>query len=361
MTHPKTIVVLMLATTFLVSCGKEDEAAPEKPRPVLSVVVQPATQMTLTLPGTVNARIETEFGFRILGRIVARNVQVGDIVKKGDILSAIDPIALELAVRSAQSDLANAQAQLTNATSNELRQQTLFERQSAAKATFESAQLERRTDAANLNKSQANLDKAKEQLDYAQLRAEFDGVVTATSAEVGQVVSAGQSIVTVARPEERDAVIDVPETASALLNPGAEFNVSLQLDPDITAKGVVREITPLADEATRTRRTKLTLVNPPEALRLGSVITATASVSSDPAIQLPASAIKRDGAETTVWVVDNKAGKVLSRNVTLDQATANSATVVVTQGINPGDRIVVAGVNQLQDGQAVRIDQETAQ
>ncbi|MBB3945339.1 RND family efflux transporter MFP subunit [Rhizobium skierniewicense] len=360
MTYPKTIVGLMLATTFLVSCGEEDKA-PEKPRPVLSVVVQPVPQATLTLPGTVNARIETQFGFRILGRIVARNVQVGDLVKKGDVLAALDPIALELAVRSAQSDLANAQAQLANATSNEQRQQTLFERQSAAKATFESAQLERSTDAANLNKAKANLDKAKEQLDYAQLRAEFDGVVTATSAEVGQVVSAGQSIVTVARPEERDAVIDVPETASGLLKSGAEFNVSLQLDSDIKAKGIVREITPLADSATRTRRTKLTLVNPPEALRLGSVISASASVGSSPVIQLPSSAIKRDGSRTLVWVVDNKEGKVSSREVTLDTGTATGGPLVVLQGVNPGDRIVVAGVNQLQDGQAVRIDQETAQ
>lgn len=360
MKSSKIFVALMLTTTFLVSCQKEDETV-EKPRPVLSVVVEPVPEATLTLPGTVNARIETEFGFRILGRIVARNVQVGDIVKKGDVLAAIDPLSLELAVRSSQSDLSNAQAQLANAVTNEQRQQTLFERQSAAKATFETAQQERATAQANVNKAQANLDKANEQVGYTQLLSEFDGVVTSTSAEVGQVVSAGQSVVTVARPEDRDAVIDVPEAAGALLKSGAVFDVSLQLDTTIHTKGLVREIAPEADDATRSRRTKLALQNPPEALRLGSVITASATPDEHPIIRLPSSAIRRDGSKTFVWVVDDKAGKVSSREVTPEAGSVPGGTIVIAAGINAGERIVVAGVNQLKDGQAVRIEQENAQ
>ena len=355
-----TVLALLAATTFLASCEKQEEAV-EKPRPVLSVVVKPAPGATLTLPGTINARVETQFGFRILGRIVARNVQVGDIVKKGDVLAAIDPLSLELAVRSSQSDLSNAQAQLANAVSNEQRQQTLFERQSAAKATFESAQQGRETAAANVNKAQANLDKANEQLGYSRLLAEFDGVVTNTSAEVGQVVSAGQSVVTVAQPKDRDAVIDVPETAGTLLKSGAAFDVALQLDPSYHAKGVVREIAPDADDATRTFRTKLALVNPPEALRLGAVITATAMTNTQSLIRLPVSAIKVDGSKSIVWIVDDKAGKVSSREVTVDPGSAPGGPVVISAGLNSGDRVVVAGVNQLKDGQAVRIAQENAQ
>ena len=360
MKHLKSVLTLLLASTVLVSCQKEEDTPAEKPRPVLSVVVAPAPVATLTLPGTVAARFETQFGFRILGRIVARNVQVGDVVKRGDILAAIDPLALELAVRSAQSDRANAEAQLANAITSEQRQRTLFERQSAAKATFETAQQERQTAEANLNKAQANLDKASEQLGYSRILSEFDGVVTSTSAEVGQVVSAGQSVVTVARPEERDAVIDVPES-TALLKSGTSFDVSLQLDPTVHAQGLVREVAPEADDATRTRRTKLTLVQPPEALRLGAVITATATVDSQPVIRLPSSAIKTDGSKTSVWIVDDKAGRVSSRDVTLDKASVPGGTVVVATGVNPGDRVAVAGVNQLQDGQAVRIDQEVSQ
>lgn len=356
-----TLISLLLAATFLVSCEKQDEAPAEKPRPVLFMVAQPAPEVAFSLPGTVEARIETQFGFRILGRIVARNVQVGDVVKKGAVLAAIDPLSLELAVRSAQSDLSNAQAQLANAATNEQRQQTLFERQSAAKATFESAQQERATAEANVNKAKANLDKAEEQLGYSRLLAEFDGVVTTTSAEVGQVVSAGQSVVTVARPEERDAVIDVPEAGSSLLKPGAEFDVSLQLDPAIHTKAVVREIAPEADDATRTRRTKLTLINPPEALRLGAVIMASATTTSAPVIKVPSSSIRKEGAKTFVWIVDDKSGTVSPREVTLEATPASTGTVIVAQGINAGDRVVTAGVNQLKDGQAVRIDQENAQ
>ncbi|MBD8688294.1 MULTISPECIES: efflux RND transporter periplasmic adaptor subunit [unclassified Rhizobium] len=355
-----TAATLLAAATFLTSCEQHEETV-EKPRPVLSVVVQPAPAATLTLPGTVTARIETQFGFRILGRIVARNVQVGDIVKKGDVLAAIDPLSLELAVRSSQSDLSNAQAQLANAVTNEQRQQTLFERQSAAKATFESAQQERETAVANVNKAQANLDKANEQLGYSRLLAEFDGVVTKTSAEVGQVVSAGQSVITVAQPKERDAVIDVPETAGALLKSGAAFDVALQLDASYHAKGVVREIAPEADDATRTFRTKLTLINPPDALRLGAVVTATATADAQSIIRVPPSAIKVDGSKTSVWIVDEKAAKVSSRDITVDPASVPGGPVIVSSGINPGDRVVVAGVNQLKDGQAVRIEQENAQ
>lgn len=356
----KSYVALLVAATFLSSCEKQEEPSAEKPRPVLSVVAQPVPEATLTLPGTIAARVETQFGFRILGRIVARNVQVGDVVKKGDVLAAIDPLSLELAVRSAQSDLSNAQAQLANAATNEQRQQTLFERQSAAKATFETAQQERVTAEANLNKAKANLDKAEEQLGYSRLLAEFDGVVTATSAEVGQVVSAGQSVVTVARPEERDAVLDVPETGSALLKAGSEFHVSLQLDPTIRTRGVVREIAPEADDATRTRRTKLTLINPPDALRLGAVIMASATTETPPVIRIPLSSIRKEGSKTFVWIVDSKEGKVSPKEVTIGTEAAAAGTVIIANGINPGDRVVTAGVNHLQDGQAVRIDQENA-
>lgn len=361
MTSIRSLVALMMATTVLVSCQNEEEAATEPPRPVLSVVVDPVANATLTLPGTVEARVETQFGFRILGRVVARNVQVGDLVKKGDVLAAIDPLSLELAVKSAQSDVANSQAQLANAVTNEERQRTLFERQSGAKATFETAQLERRTAEAALNKANANLAKAIEQLSYARLLAEFDGVVTSTSAEVGQVVSAGQSVATVARPEERDAVIDVPETSGDQLQPGAIFDVALQLKPEIRAKGIVREIAPEADDATRTRRTKLTLVDPPEELRLGAVVTAVATVEVGRAIRLPSSAIKADGSNAIVWVVDEKQGTVSSRAVTVDDRAAPGTIATVIEGLKPGERVVVAGVNKLQDGQAVRIEQEIAQ
>ena len=217
-----------------------------------------------------------------------------------------------LPFRSAQSEVSNAQAQLTNAASTEERQRSLAETRSGSEAAFEEAQLGRRSAIAAVAKAQANLDKAEEQLGYAQLRAEFDGVVTATSAEVGQVVSAGQSIVTIARPDQREAVIDIPDASLDGLKAGSPFEVALQLDPTIRASGVVREIAPEADATTRTRRTKITLVNPPAAFRLGSVVTATATVAAQPLILLPSSAMLMKDGKPNVWLVDAAAGKGLA-------------------------------------------------
>lgn len=185
----------------------------------------------LQLTGTVESRIQTDLGFRVLGRIIARNVDVADLVKKGDVVASIDPLALELSVKSAQSDLSNAEAQLANAVTTEQRQRVLAEARSGTEAALEEAQQATRTANASVAKARANLDKAEEQLGYAQLHAEFDGVVTATSGEIGQVVSAGQTVVTIARPEVRDVVVDVPQFAAQRLDIGSTFEIALQLDP----------------------------------------------------------------------------------------------------------------------------------
>lgn len=352
------LVLLLLTGTMLAGCQKEEPVAAE-PRPVLSIVAKAEPKARVTLPGTVEAHVETQFGFRILGRIVARNVQTGDLVRKGDVLAAIDPLALELAVRSAQSDLANSQAQLANALANEVRQKSLYESQSGTKASLESAEADRKTAEAAVAKSRANLDKANEQLGYSRLQAEFDGVVTAASAEVGQTVAAGQSVVTVADPKARDAVIDVPEALAEDVQQGSVFDVSLQLDPNIHARAVVREIAPEADDATRTRRTKLTLFYPPDALRLGSVITAAATGQDGTEIRIPSSAIRTEGSKTSVWLVDEAKASVSSRAVAVDLDHVPGNTVTIVDGIEPGDRIVVAGVNKLEEGQTIRLDKET--
>lgn len=346
----------ILTSLFLTSCQKQEEARVEPLRPVLSIVAAPADAPSLTLPGTVEARIETQLAFRVLGRVIARKVSVGDLVKKGDVVAAIDPLSLELAVKSLQSELSNAQAQLINAASTEERQRSLLESRSGSKAAYEEAQLGRRSASAAVAKAQANLEKAEEQLGYAQLRAEFDGVVTATSAEVGQVVSAGQSIVTVARPDERDAMIDIPVASSDVLKVGSQFEIALQLDPSIRAWGTVREIAPEAEATTRTRRTKMTLLDPPAAFRLGSVVTATATDVADPAIVLPSSSVLMKDGNPNVWVVDTAARKVSIRPIKIDGDLIEGGSVKISEGVNLGERIIIAGVHKLAEGQAVRID-----
>ncbi len=358
MSRPARFVAIFLVTMALTACNEKDKTEANSPRPVLSIVASATPVDSLRLTGTVQPKFETELGFRVLGRLTARNVSVGDVVKKGDVVAAIDPLSLELAVKSAQSDLSNAQAQLRNAQSIQQRQFTLAETRSGTAAALEQAQQGLKSAVAATARAQANLDKAQEQLGYAQLHTEFDGVVTATSAEVGQIVSAGQVVVTIARPEERDAVVDVPQAAAEKLKIGSPFEVVLQLDPAILAKGTVREIAPEADTATRTRRTKIALVNPPDAFRLGSVVTASALISARLQILIPTSAILQKDGKQNVWIVDPKTAKVSARQVRIASDGAAGGSVDVVEGIDAGERVVVAGVNELSDGQTIKIDQE---
>ena len=215
-------------------------------RPVLSVVAVVRTTDTLgPFAGTIEPRYKSDLGFRIFGRMVARFVDVGAVVKKDDELAALDPAVQALAVRSAEATVANAEAQFANAAAEEGRQRDLAQRNITPQAQFELIQRNRETAEANLTRARASLRKAQDLLSFTQLKADFDGVVTGRYAEPGQVVNAGQKIVTVARPEIREAVIAVPnELADALSHPNA-FTMTVDLDHVVSMKAAaVRSIDP---------------------------------------------------------------------------------------------------------------------
>ncbi len=346
------------AAALLAGCS--EKAAPPPPiRPVLSAVVAPRASQVLGFTGTVEPRYRVSLGFRILGRLVARDVEVGDQVKAGARLAAIDPISLGLAVRSAEADVFTAQAQFANASGVESRQRTLLDQNTATPAQYEAAQQGRQASAAALRRAEANLVKAREQLGYAELRSDIDGVVTAIGAEVGQVVSAGQMVATVARPTIREAAFDVPEEVARELSTGTGFDVSLQLDPTVRAAAQVREIAPQADATTRTRRVLATLVDAPQVFRLGTTITATLTKPARPVIELPASALLKQDGRDVVWVVDPEAKTVSQRPVRLAEGDPASVRVVL-EGLAAGERVVTAGVNSLSPGQSVRIGDQPA-
>lgn len=357
--HP--VVILLGSSLLLSACEGQKEEQAKAPRPVVSVVASPTRANALPITGTIEPRTKTDLGFRILGRIATRIVDVGDLVREGDVIALLDPLALQLAVRTAQSDLSNAEVQLANAITTEIRQRMLARSRSGTEAALEEAEQARQTAEASVAKAQASLDKAEEQLGYATLRAEFDGVVTATSAEIGQVVSAGQSVVTMARPQERDAVVDIPQWAADRLKTGDRFDVFLQLDADVLATGVVREIAPAADSATRTSRTKIGLTDPPETFRLGSVVTVFAASGQQSEIRIPTSAVLEKHGRNAVWVVDPAKKTVALRQVETSASSVQNGTTAITEGIAAGERIVVAGVNKLTDGQSIRIDEEITQ
>src|SRR6266436_3257466 len=304
----------------LVLTGCKQETKGEEPvRPVLSTVLQPAAPGNTQAVGTVQPRYETNLGFRVLGRLIARPVNVGDLVVEGQTIAAIDPTALELAVRSAKADLSKAEALLENAMATEERKGILIKTDATTRQTLDDAEQIRAGAQASTARARANLAKAVEQLGYAQVKADFAGVVTAVSAEVGQVVSPGQSVVTVARLDAREAVVDIGADFPVPLTVGLPFTVSLQLLPAVQVQGQIREISPQADQVTRMRRVRIALNDPPESFRLGSTITVTLSDDHSSVLRVPSSAVLKQGAETFVWIIDAPTSTVSLRKVDLSE------------------------------------------
>ena len=346
-------LALLSAALALIACGEEETTAEPEPRPVLSVVVEPQERGGQAFTGIIEPQFQTDLGFRLLGRVLARDVDIGDSVVKGQRLAAIDPVAQELAVRSARAELSNAAAQLETATATELRQRRLMEQNVVSAADFEAAEQAREATAASVSRARANLTIAEEQLGYTQIHADFDGVVTAVGAEVGQVVSPGETVVTIARPDQREAVIDVPTELAGLAKPGTRFGVALELDPSVRAEGAIREIAPQADAVSRTQRVWITLDDPPPSFRLGTTVTAVVAAEQVPGLVVPASAILERDGRTMVWVVDAAGRTVNPVDVTVADLDANRVRVLT--GIEPGTRVVTAGVHSLEPGQAVRL------
>ncbi len=349
---------LILLSAGLSACS--EEKATEAPvRPVLSMLVKPREATAFGFVGTVEAKFSTDLGFQALGRIVSRDVNVGDLVQKGQELARLDATSLELAVRQAEADLASAEAKFDLARVNEQRQRTLLSSNATTKEQVEEAVQSREAAEATLQQLRASLTKAREQLDYAVLNAESDGVVSSLSAEVGQVVTAGQTVLTIARLEARDAVVDIPDSYDQLTAIGTPFEVILQANPEVKVTGAVREVSPQADAATRSRRTKIALESPPDSFRLGSTITATPVAPSEGHLWLPETAIGGNDGARFVWVVDPAARKVQRRTVTTRPSAAGGVDVL--SGLGEGERVVTAGVNSLADDQPVRIADEMPQ
>ena len=352
--------VFVIASTIALALGmagcKQEARAPEPIRPVLSAILRPAASDSTVAVGTVQPRYETNLGFRVLGRLIARPVNVGDLVAEGQTIAAIDPTALELAVRSARADLSKAQALLENAIGTEERKRILIKTDATTTQTLDDAEQVRAGAQASTARARANLSKAVEQLGYALVKADFAGVVTAVSADVGQVVSPGQSVVTVARPDVREAVVDIGPDFPVPLTVGLPFTVSLQLLPAVQVQGQIREIGPQADSATRLRRVRIALNDPPESFRLGSTITATLSNGHSSVLRVPASAVLKEDADTFVWVIDAPTNTVSLQKVDLSE---DDGGIRVIGGLTAGTRIVTAGIHSLKQGQQVRIEQDS--
>ena len=339
---------------LLVVAVAASPALPTDIRPVRTVIATPnAEAEPVSLTGHIRARTEESLAFRIEGRMIARRVDVGQVVKTGDLVAELDPRPQQDLLRNAQAQLATAEAALREASNNLERQQILLAQGWTTRVSFDAAQKTYLSTKAQVDGNAAMVHNAQDQLGYTKLLADAPGAVIAKGAEAGEVVKAGQMIVSVALDDGVDAVFDVPATLLRQVSPDQEIRVSLTDDPSISAVGRVRELAPQADSVTRSYRAKIALTNVPAAMRLGATVTGQANMLAPPGIELPGTALTTVDNKPAVWVVDPQSDEVSLRPVEVERQ--DSPDILVTHGLQGGERVVTAGVHALRPGQKVRL------
>ncbi len=349
--------LLMLASVLLLAaCSRP--APPEEPvRSVkLLTVGVGAVDTTLEYAGEVRARVESRLGFRVAGKIVQRQAELGQHVRAGQVLAQLDPRDYQLAADAARAQMAAAATQRDLAAADFKRYQALKDQN-----FISGAELERRD--ATLKGAQASLDQARAQLssqgnqaNYTTLVADVSGVVTGIDAEPGQVVAAGTPVVRIAQDGARDVVFAVPEDKVAQITQGSDVAVR-GWSGGAPLAGRVREVAASADPSTRTFQVKVA-IDGAQAPALGSTVYVTPQALSHAgmaAIKLPTTALRQQGQATAVWVYDAASGTVKSQVVQI--ATADGNEAVVASGLTPGMQVVATGVHVLSPGQKVTIYQ----
>ena len=350
----KTLVSLASVALLLAACSRP--APPEEPIRAVKVITvgTSAAVMNHEYAGEVRAQVESRLGFRVGGKLIKRQAELGQHVNAGQVLAQLDPQDYRLAADAARAQVAVAATNRNLAAADFKRYQALKDQN-----FISGAELERRD--ATLKAAQAQLQQAQSQLavqgnqtDYAVLKADVSGVVTAVEAEPGQVEAAGTPVVRIAADGVRDVVFSVPEDKVAGLKVGAPVRIRVWAQ-DAELQGRVREVAASSDPVTRTYPVKVS-IDAKAAPPLGAtvyVMPDASAVTGTPVIKLPTSALRQDGQTTTVWVLDPASMTVRSQPIRI--ATADGNDVVVASGLTPGMRVVSAGVHVLSPGQKVSI------
>lgn len=352
------IAAVMGLALALAGCNDSGEAAKEPEiRPVRTQIVDPRPiEDDRSAVGEIAPRYESDLAFRVSGKLVSRSVDVGAVVKKDDLLARLDDADYANKLKSAQANVDSAKAALEEARTSEERQKQLLSSGTTTRARYDDALRSLNSAEAQLESAEASYQLAADQLKYTELRAEFDGVVTGVGAEPGQVVSTGQMIVRLARPDDKDAIFSVSEaTLRGKPDELPEVKVSLLSYPEVTADGVLRELSPVADPKTRTYQVKVTLKDPPAEMRFGASVTGRMVIETEPVVVLPGSALFDDQGKPAVWLFDETAGAVTLKPVTVNRYETDR--VVIADGLEKGDIVVTAGVNRLREGQKVRLEE----
>lgn len=345
---------LLVLAAALSGCKSESAPYVAAPQPVraASVTLSAATD-TRSYTGIVKPRYESDLGFRVSGKIVERLVNIGDTVTSGTTLARLDATDYRLSLESAEAELKAAQSSLKQAEADEGRYANLNKKTWVSDASYDQKKSAADEARGRAERATRSLSLAKNQLAYTDLVATETGIVTALPVEVGQVVSAGQLIVHVARLDELEAVVSIPESRIDG-DRNAAATVTLWADADRVYEAKLREISPQADPATRTYQARYSLLKPDTAITLGK--TATVHLASQGAGEhatLPLAAVFKDQGQPSVWLIDEAHGRLIKKGVEVSSWTETSA--IISSGLAVGQKIVAAGVHKLDAGTTVRI------
>ena len=316
------------------------------------MLVQPAASATHTkgiYTGEIRARHEVDLAFRVGGKIAARLVDAGTEIKAGQPLARLDPADLELAAAATRAQLAAAESEQATARAERERYAGLVAKKFVSQAAFEAKDNAFNSAQARLEQARAQSRISGNQSSYGTLSSEFPAIVTAVVADAGQVVSAGQAVMRVARPEEKEVAIAIPESRLAELKAARNLAVSLWADPKMTLRGELRELSPAADPATRTYAARIRILNPPPEVRLGMTARVTLDGAAESTLLVPLSAVIDLGQGPLVRVA--KDGKIASRSVQV--ARFREDGVELNGGLEAGELVVISGAGRLVDGQDV--------
>ncbi len=346
------LILGVLAAAVLAACSKPAEKT-EDIRPVRAIVLASSdVDVNAEFSGEVRARVESRLAFRVGGKIVARKVDVGTLVKHGQVLMQLDPQDLQLSQAQALAGLRAAETNRDLAKAELKRYQELRSKNFVSQAVLDAKDSTYKAAQANVDASQAAYRGQANQAGYASLVSDVDGVVTAVDAEVGQVVQPGTPVVRVAKQGEKEIVIGLPEDKVDTLRRVPDVQVRLWADPKNAVAGKIREISPVADPSTRTYTVKVAIPDSLAEAKLGmTAVVQFASKTATPQIKVPLTALYYEKSASSVWVVDGGVVKLVP--VTIAGAAGND--IVLAGGVKAGQTVVTAGVNLLKPGQKVKI------
>lgn len=351
------VLFLCLFADLIIGCDSEKKAEIPIPTVKFERVSLQVGKTNVTYAGVVKGRYETNMSFQVGGQIVSRLVQLGDRVTAGQTLMKIDPKDIVQRSNQADAQVEAAKSQLNLARTNLSRFKELYAADAISTATLDQYQTAYDAATAAYQNVEAQATQAHNALSYTGLVANADGVISAVNAEAGQVVAAGQPVLTLVQTAELEVEINVPENSLTDVKLGQQAEVSFWALKDAKAVGTVREIAPMAESIARTYRVRVSLPQPPKGMNLGMTAgVAVAGKDNGRTILLPLSAIYQTGDAPNVWIVDGD-NKVRLQSVSIENFSDNQVKV---SGLADGDIVLTAGVHKLHEGDEVRLGTEAS-